>query len=173
LHKGLCKLKSLVAGWLAQNVIRGQMVRKLFSKKADASTDNIDKIILDADAPIENEGCLTESFGIKIYDGSIAPFAKKGEKYPTYGSYTFSTTEDFQDQITLEFHRSSESKASADSYLGTIRISGFELGKAEEPMVRVYFSIADGKILVWATNEKEKSKLSFTMLKNSEGNILQ
>jgi molecular chaperone DnaK (HSP70) len=149
------------------------MFRRLFAKKVKTSDLYIEKIILDAEAWIESSGVLTESFGIRIYDGSIAPFAKKGEIYPASGSYTFTTTADYQDQITLEFHRSPKSKASKDSYLGTVRITGYKLRKAEEPMVRVHYSISDGKIILWATNEKENKELNVTMLKNADGNILQ
>jgi len=148
------------------------MFRRLFAKKDKQSDSQIEKIVLDAEARIESSGVLTESFGIRIYDGSIAPFAKKGEIYPASGSYTFSTTADYQDQITLEFHRGSESIASKESFLGTVRITGYKLRKAEEPLVRMHYSISDGKITLWATNEKENNKLSVTMLKNADGNIL-
>jgi len=40
-------------------------------------------------------------------------------------------------------------------------------------MVRVHYSISDGKIILWATNEKENKELNVTMLKNADGNILQ
>ncbi|MDD3814369.1 MAG: Hsp70 family protein [Desulfocapsaceae bacterium] len=130
------------------------------------------EIVLDADADIENEGLIKKSFGIRIYDGSIAPFVKIGDKYPNEGSYTFSTTEDRQEQITLEFHKSSQPVATSESYLGTLRIRGYKLCRAEEPLVRVHYRISDNRIVIWATNEAEETPVSFTLVKNKEGQIV-
>ena len=149
------------------------MFKSFFSKKVkDIDKKTIDKIILVSNEHIGNDRLLNKTFGIRIYDSSIAPFAKQGDQYPLEGSYTFSTTTDFQDQITLEFHWSYESKATHESYLGTLRIQGYKLEKAEGPMVRVHYLIDDNQIAIWATNDKNNSKLSFELLKNAEGEVV-
>ena len=125
--------------------------------------------MIDANAPIGANETLTETFGIRIYDGSIAPFAKAGNGYPAMGSYSFSTDEDLQDQITLEFHRSSESMASPESFIGQVRIRGYKLEGAREPLVRLYYEIANAQIVIWATNEKDNGELSLSVIKNTEG----
>lgn len=144
------------------------MFRKFFSKsKNKAPCDS--RVIIDANAPIGAEGVLTQTFGIRIYDGTIAPFSKSGESYPTKGSYSFSTDEDLQDQITLEFHRSSEAMATSESVLGQLRIRGYKLEGAREPIVRVHYELSNDQIVVWVTNEKNNGELSVSIVKNSEG----
>lgn len=128
-----------------------------------------DKLIIDSDVMVIKNGLLTETFGIRIYDGSIAPFSKVGENFPINGSYSFSTDEDNQDQITLEFHRSTESMASPESYIGTVQIRGYKLEPARKPLVRVFYEIANNKITIWAANEKQNGKLSLSMIKNKLG----
>ena len=142
------------------------MFKKLFSRNK-APNDN--RIIIDPNAAISSEGFLTQTFGIRIYDGSIAPFSKQGECYPVLGSYSFSTDEDMQDQITLEFHRSSEFVATSESLIGQLRIRGYMLEKAREPLVRVHYELSDDQIAVWVTNEKNNGDLSISLVKNSEG----
>ena len=132
------------------------------------SSPKQNRLVLDADARISCNGFLTQTFGIRIADGSIAPFSKIGDIYPARGSFTFSTAEDFQDQITVEFHRSAEPVASDASLLGAVRISGYELEKEKEPSVRVHFEVSDDQIVIWATNEKQKSDLTLRLIKNSE-----
>ena len=144
------------------------MLKKLISKFKDRDPQE-GRIILDSDAPIGDGGVLTETFGIRIYDGTIAAFSKVGENYPARGSYTFTTDEDFQDQITLEFHRSSQSMANQESFLGIVRIRGYKLEKAREPLIRVHYELSDNQIAIWATNEKHGSELLLTVLKNIEG----
>lgn len=144
------------------------MLKKLLSKfKNREFVDN--RIVLDSMAHIEKDGILTESFGIRIYDGIIAPFSRAGDNYPSKGSYTFSTSEDFQDQIILEFHRSSQSVANQESYLATVRIRGYKLEKAKEPQIRVHYELSNGQVSIWATNEKRGSNLTLTLIKNAEG----
>lgn len=144
------------------------MLKKLLSGlKKKGSPKN--RIVIDPDAPIGTNGTLTETFGIRIYDGSIAPFARTGDAYPARGSYSFSTDEDLQDQITLEFHRSSEAMASLESFIGQVRIRGYKLEGAREPLVRLHYEIARGQIVIWATNEKGNGELSLAVIKNIEG----
>ena len=144
------------------------MLKKLLSglKKKDSPKN---RIVIDPDAPIGTNGTLTETFGIRIYDGSIAPFARAGDVHPARGSYSFSTDEDLQDQITLEFHRSSEAMASLESFIGQVRIRGYKLEGAREPLVRLHYEIARGQIVIWATNEKGNGELSLAVIKNIEG----
>lgn len=142
------------------------MLKKLFSRNR---TPNDNRIIIDPNAPISEEGVLTQAFGIRIYDGSIAPFSKQGESYPARGSYSFSTDEDMQDQITLEFHRSSEAMATNESFIGLLRIRGYKLEKAREPLVRVHYELSGNQIVVWVTNEKNNGELFVAIVKNSEG----
>lgn len=112
---------------------------------------------------------MTQTFGIRIYDGSIAPFSNQGESYPVKGSYSFSTDEDMQDQITLEFHRSSETMATNESLIGQLRIRGYELEEARQPLVRVHYELSDDQIVVWVTNDKDNGELSVSIIKNSDG----
>lgn len=144
------------------------MFKKLLSGlKKKGSSKN--RTVIDSNAPIGSNGTLTETFGIRIYDGSIAPFARAGDGYPATGSYSFSTDEDFQDQITLEFHRSSGFMASTESFIGQVRIRGYKLEGAREPLVRLHYEIANHQILIWATNEKDNGELSLSVIKNTEG----
>lgn len=143
------------------------MLKKLLSAlKKKGSSEG--RIVIDANAPIGANGTLTETFGIRICDGSIAPFARAGDGYPAMGSYSFSIDEDFQDQITLDFHRSSESMASPESFIGQVRIRGYKLEGAREPLVRLHYQIANHKIVIWATNEKDNGELSLSVIKNIE-----
>ena len=144
------------------------MFKKLFSKiKNKAPLDS--RVIIDSNAPIGADGVLTQTFGIRIYDGTIAPFSKVGEGYPSKGSYSFSTDEDLQNQITLEFHRSSEAKATFESLIGQLRIRGYKLEEAREPLVRVHYEISNNQIVIWVTNEKNNGELSVSIVKNNEG----
>ncbi|NQZ31331.1 MAG: Hsp70 family protein [Oceanospirillaceae bacterium] len=115
---------------------------------------------------IGKNGILQKTFGLRINDDSIAPFSKVGESYPAKGSYTFSTSEDNQDHITLEFHCSSENFASKDSFVGAVRISGYRLEAAKEPMIRIHYEISSNKIIVWATNEKVNGHVSLAIIDN-------
>lgn len=74
-----------------------------------------------------------------------------------------------QDQITLEFHRSSETMATSESFLGQLRIRGYKLEGAREPIVRVHYELSNDQIVVWVTNEKNNGELSVSIVKNSEG----
>ena len=142
------------------------MFKKLFSRK---KTPNENRVIIDTNAPISSEGILTQTFGIRIYDGSIAPFSKQGENYPVKGSYTFSTDEDMQDQITLEFHRSSKTMATNESLIGQLRIRGYKLEEARKPFIRVHYELSNDQIAVWVTNEKNNGELFVSVVKNSGG----
>ena len=142
------------------------MLKKYFSRNR---AKNNNRVVIDTDAPISADGVLTQTFGIRVYDGSIAPFSKQGESYPVTGSYSFSTDEDMQDQITLEFHRSSQTMATDESLICQLRIRGYSLEEANEPLVRVHYELSDNKIEVWVTNEKNNSELSISMIKNSDG----
>jgi len=126
-------------------------------------------VVLDPNAPIHKDGVLTENFGIKIYDGSLAPFAPIGESYPCVKSFTFSTNEDNQDQITLFFFRGKDNLAKNCSFLGECRLHGFKPGPAEEPLVRLHFRLDDNKIELWAEDEKDNNKISITIIKNAHG----
>ena len=128
-----------------------------------------DQLVIDSDAPIGTNGVLTETFGIRIYDGTIAPFTRAGEPYPITGSYSFSTDEDLQDQITLEFHRGSGPMASAESFIAKVRIKGYMVEEAREPRVRVHYELSDNKISIWAENEKKNGKLTLSLTRNAEG----
>src|SRR5690606_18934760 len=90
---------------------------------------------------------------------------------PAMGSYSFSTDEDFQDQITLEFHRSSESMASPESFIGQVRIRGYKLEGAREPLVRLYYEIANQQIAIWATNEKDNGELALSESRILKGRV--
>ncbi len=94
-------------------------------------------VVLDDSASLNENGSLSESFGIRIYDGSLAPFAQRGASYPCQGSYTFSTNEDGQDQITLSFFRGTDNVAARCKFLGEVRLRGFKRGKAREPLGKV------------------------------------
>ena len=138
------------------------MFSKLFKKKPTP-------VVLDENAHIQQDGVLTENFGIRIYDGSVAPFAKIGETYPCVNSFTFSTSEDNQDQITLSFFRGIDNQAENCNFLGECRLRGFELGPAEEPLVRLHFRLGDDKIELWAEDENGDNKISISIVKNADG----
>ncbi|TVV43299.1 Hsp70 family protein [Thalassolituus sp. C2-1] len=142
------------------------MLKNIFSRKKTPSNN---RLIVDSNAPISADGVLTQAFGIRIYDGSIAPFAKQGESYPAQGSYSFSTDENMQDQITLEFHRSSETIATNESLIGQLRIRGYKLEEARQPLIRVHYELSNNQIVVWATNEKNNGELSVSIVKNGDG----
>jgi len=144
------------------------MFKRFFSKSG--KKDSFDRrVIIDSNAPIGSGGVLSQTFGIRIFDGTIAPFSKSGESYPTKGSYSFSTDEDLQDQITLEFHRSSEVMATSESLLGQLRIRGYKLEAAREPMIRVHYELSNDQIAIWVTNEKNNGELSISIVKNIAG----
>lgn len=153
------------------NVIREAMLHKLITKFTKSQKEGAE-LVLDANADIGAGGVLKELFGIKIFDGSIAAFANIDQSYPASGSYTFSTSEDFQKQITLEFHRSTNSTASNESFLGVVRIRGYKHEKAEMPLVRVHFELSKNQIRIWVTNEKNNGELKVTLLKNTEGSTV-
>lgn len=138
------------------------MFSKLFQRRPTA-------VVLDGDAPIGENGLLNETFGIRIYDGTLAPFATRGDAYPREGSYTFSTNEDNQDQITLFFFRGTDTIAENCKYLGEVRLRGFGLGPAKEPLVRLYFKLADNMITLWAEDEKEKKVIQVSIVKDKDG----
>ena len=142
------------------------MIKRLFRKKPLP-------IVLDADAPIHKDGVLTENFGIKIYDGSVARFASLGESYPCANSFTFSTDEDNQDQITLFFYRGIENLAQNCSFLGECRLRGFDLAPAEEPLVRLHFRLDNNKIELWAEDEIGSNEISITVVRNADGTSVQ
>ena len=142
------------------------MLKNLFSGKKPPSSN---RLVIDSNAPISSGGVLTQTFGIRIYDGSIAPFSKLGESYPVKGSYSFSTDEDMQDQITLEFHRSSETIATNESLIGQLRIRGYKLEEARQPLIRVHYELSNDQIVVWVTNEKDNGELSVSIVKNGDG----
>jgi len=142
------------------------MLKNIFSRK---KTPNNNRLVIDSNAQISSDGVLTQTFGIRIYDGSIAPFSLQGESYPVQGSYSFSTDEDMQDQITLEFHRSSGTMATNESLIGQLRIRGYKLEEAREPLVRVHYELSDNQIAVWVTNEKDNGEILVSIVKNSEG----
>ena len=141
------------------------MFRKLFRKK-------LAPVILDADASIHKDGKLMETFGIRIYDGSVWPLASIGDSYPSVGSYTFSTTEDNQDQITLFFYRGKDRMAGNCIFLGECRMRGFKLSPANEPLVRLHFKIEENKIELWAEDEKDRNDISITIVKRLDGGTI-
>ena len=138
------------------------MFSKLFKKKQVP-------VVLDENAPIQQDGVLTQNFGIRIYDGSVAPFAKIGEAYPCSKSLTFSTSEDNQDQITLFFFRGVDSQAQNCNFLGECRLRGFEPGPAKEPLVRLHFRLGDDKIELWAEDENNNNEIYISIVKNADG----
>lgn len=142
------------------------MFGKLFRKKPTPIT-------LDANAPIQKEGFLTENFGIQIYDGSVAPFAKIGNAYPFEGSCTFTTTEDNQCSIKLSFYRGTDQLAQNCRFLGLYQLSGFKLAPAEEPLIRLFFRLKDNKIELWAMDENGRNDILITLIKNSNGELVQ
>lgn len=144
------------------------MLKKYLSKLKFSRSEE-DRLIIDSVADISDGGMLTEAFGIRVYDGSIAPFSQLGESYPASGSYSFSTNEDMQDQITIEFHKSSELIATENSYIGTIRLRGYKLEAAGEPMVRVHYELSNNQISIWARNEKKNGKVILALIKNKVG----
>ena len=144
------------------------MFNKLLSKFKKSEVI-VNRLIIDSNADIENNGKLTESFGIRIFDGTIAPFSKEGDDYPASGSYSFSTDEDEQDQITLEFHRSATVLASEESFIAKVRIRGYELEAAREPVIRIHYEISNGEISIWAFDEKNSQNILLSVVKNTEG----
>ena len=142
------------------------MLNKFFSKfkKPDPSITE-DRLIIDSDAFISKEGKLTESFGIRIFDGSIAPFSRRGDRYPAIGKYSFSTDSDEQDEILLEFHRCASGKTSESSFVGVVAIKGYKLEAAREPLILLHYELANNQIVVWATNEKNNGELTLSFIK--------
>jgi molecular chaperone DnaK (HSP70) len=152
-----------VAVRLDSTVILTKVMFKRFLKKRPSV------VILDNDAPIGKSGVLSETFGVRIHDGSLAPFAPQGEHYPFEGSFTFSTSQDNQDQITLCFFRGTDRAAVNCKFLGEVRLRGFNLLPAQQPLVRLYFRLADNKIALWAYDEKDGNQIQISIVRNREG----
>ena len=103
-----------------------KFLRRLLGFAEPAEVVYSQKHVLYQSELLASSGRTTAVLGIKINDGSIAPFVKEGVSYPCSGSFSFSTYADNQDQIKIEFHYGPEGPATADTYLKTIQITGFK-----------------------------------------------
>lgn len=74
-----------------------------------------------------------------------------------------------QNQMTLECHRSSETMATSESFIAQLRIRGYKLEELREPSIRVHYELANDRIAVWVTNEKNNGELLVSIGRNSEG----
>jgi molecular chaperone DnaK (HSP70) len=139
-----------------------------------ASTPQPQFLSLEADSPaVAQDGVLAENIGISIYEGGFAPLLHRGDSHPAEASFTFSTTEDNQEQITLHFYRGHTEHAAQNTFLGDVRITGYPLARAQEPLVRVFIRAADGNISVGAINEHTGAPVRATRTLDSNAEALQ
>ena len=143
-----------------------KFLERLFGFAEAAEVVYSQKRVLYQSELLAGSGRTTAVFGIKIHNGSIAPFVKEGASYPCCGSFSFSTYADNQDQIKIEFHYGPEGPATADTYLKTIQITGFKERIAKQAFVLVHYEIADSKISVWASDRNNNLPLKIEVLED-------
>ena len=158
---------ALVAAGLAAVLV-------VLRRRSVAATPRAQFIALEADSPaVAQDGALAENIGISIYQGDFAPLLHRGDSHPAEASFTFSTTEDDQEQITLHFYRGHTEQAAQNTFLGDVRITGYPLARAQEPLVRVFIRAADGNISVGAINEHTGAPVRVTRTLGANAQALQ
>jgi len=130
-------------------------------------------IVLESNSPaISESGSLRESIGIGIHEGGFAKLLERGSEQPAETSFTFSTSEDNQDQITLRFYRGNSPEVANNTFLGEGRITGYPIAPAEEPLVRVFVRAAEGNLSLAALDDLSGKPVQLTKTKDARARTL-
>lgn len=136
-------------------------LKELFKKRNKGNNEYKDsRYIIESNSPIVEGAFTKEHLGLALYDDSLAPLIEIGTQVPVSKKYTFSTTEDGQDQIILTLCRGKELLVENSFPLGKFQIIGIPSLPAKEPLIEVTFSI-DG------------SNINLTAKDSSNGNYLE
>jgi molecular chaperone DnaK (HSP70) len=143
-------------------------------RRSTATTQQPQFITLEENsAAVAHDGSLGESIGISIVEGDFAPLLNRGASQPAEESFTVSTSEDNQEQITLHFYRGNANRSGDNAFLGDVRITGYPLAQAQEPLVRVFVRAADGRVSVAAVNERTGAPVQVTRVVAWNAQVLQ
>jgi molecular chaperone DnaK (HSP70) len=86
---------------------------------------------------VGNEDALVQDVGIRVRLNEFQPLLQKGCPTPCSATYTFSTSEDNQDQIKLYFYRGIGRALTGLHFLGGYQIAGIRPASGGEPNVEL------------------------------------
>lgn len=132
----------------------------------------IDFVVLEADSPaISTSRSLAESVGVEVSGGAFAPLLKRDARLPSEEAFNFTTYEDNQREITVQFYRGNAEQIRDNTFIAKVVITGFAAGaKRGEPQVRVTVKAADGKLSIAAIDGKTRDSLKPAAMKDADPN---
>ena len=98
------------------------------------------------------DGNLAESLGIETAGGAFTPVLPKGTRAPVMRFVTFKTSADNQREIRLHILRGLTERVAQNHDLGWVRMTGLPPGPKGTVQVQVGFRIADGAVVLGATD---------------------
>ena len=103
-------------------------------------------LTIEPNSPAVGSGdVLVQDVGIRVHLNEFQPLLHKGSPIPCSATYTFSTSEDNQDQIKLYFYRGIGRALTGLRFLGGYQIAGIRPAGGGEPNVELTVAVsADG-----------------------------
>ena len=115
-----------------------------------------------------HDGCLLESVGFGFDDDFFFTMIHAGAGLTTFGGRVFSTSADWQTELTLPVHAGTNSHASRNRRLGTCIISGVPAGPRGKARVEIRFTASEDGTLAIAAHAKESGRELAVELRQDE-----
>ncbi|MDX1972578.1 MAG: Hsp70 family protein [Candidatus Sumerlaeia bacterium] len=87
------------------------------------------------------------SLGVGLEDDHFSPIIERNSTYPTEGKDIFTTTKDFQENISFPIYEGEDTTASANTFLDLLRIEGITPAPKGVPRIEVTFKLNVDRIL--------------------------
>lgn len=130
------------------NLSKFQMFTNKFVKRK--KYNGLPELTIEMNSSITEDMLVVENLGMSLYDGSIAPLIDIHSIAPIQRSYTFSTTEDNQDQIKIKLYRGKDLCIYSSYYLGEYQVVGIPELPATSASVLITFKIENNEISILA-----------------------
>lgn len=116
-----------------------------------------------------HDECLLESVGFQFEDDFFFVMLHAGATLTTFGGRVFSTSADWQTEMTMPVYAGTNSKASRNRPLGLCAISGVPAGPKGKARVEIRFTAAEDGTLDITAHAKETGRELHVELRPVEG----
>ncbi len=90
---------------------------------------------------------ISHSLGIKIINDKFSPILIKNSKYPIYLAKTYTTTDDYQEEVNIAVYEGEDNSINNNKLYGGFKLTDLEFAEKGIPQIEVTFEFDKNRIL--------------------------